>query len=62
MRMPQLRSISMLPLLIGSSASAITMDWVPVGNPGNAADTAVMDDGTTGYGRVDYVWGCPRAF
>jgi len=27
---------------------------VPVGNPGNAADTELMTDGTTGYGAVAY--------
>ncbi len=30
-----------------SSASAVTIDWSPVGNPGNAADS-------TGYGAVGY--------
>jgi formylglycine-generating enzyme len=34
--------------------AAITIDTVPVGNPGNPADTVVMDDGTTGYGSVAY--------
>ncbi|HUO10915.1 MAG TPA: SUMF1/EgtB/PvdO family nonheme iron enzyme [Phycisphaerae bacterium] len=29
---------------------------VPVGNPGNAKDTRVMDDGTTGYGQVNYAY------
>lgn len=33
---------------------AVTIDWSPVGNPGNAADTTVMSDGTTGYGSVPY--------
>jgi formylglycine-generating enzyme len=28
--------------------------WTTVGNPGNAADVAVMVDGTTGYGSVGY--------
>jgi formylglycine-generating enzyme len=36
------------------SASAVTIAWTPVGNPGNAADTVVMNDGTTGYGSVPY--------
>jgi formylglycine-generating enzyme required for sulfatase activity len=27
-----------------------------VGNPGNAADTVVMNDGTTGYGAVPYTY------
>ncbi len=36
-------------------AQAVTIDLVPVGNPGNAPDTVVMFfDGTTGYGEVDY--------
>jgi formylglycine-generating enzyme required for sulfatase activity len=30
----------------------ISMDFVNIGNAGNAADTVVMDDGTTGYGAV----------
>ena len=29
---------------------------VTVGDPGNAADTAVMNDGTSGYGSVPYVY------
>jgi sulfatase modifying factor 1 len=33
---------------------AVTIDLVPVGNPGNAPDTVVMNDGTPGYGEVDY--------
>jgi sulfatase modifying factor 1 len=35
-------------------ASAVTIDWLPVGNPGNAADTRVRSDGTAGYGSVSY--------
>jgi formylglycine-generating enzyme len=42
-------------LLFMSPASAVTMAWTPIGNPGNPADTLVMvDDGTTGYGSVPY--------
>jgi len=37
-------------------ASPVTMEWVTVGNPGNAPDTSVMNDGTSGYGSVDYVY------
>ncbi len=29
---------------------------MPVGNPGNMADTEVMTDGTAGYGSVGYVY------
>jgi sulfatase modifying factor 1 len=36
--MPRLCSILLLLLLIASSASAVTMDWTPIGNPGNACD------------------------
>jgi formylglycine-generating enzyme len=35
-------------------ARAVTIDWVPVGNPDNAADPTVMNDGTSGYGSVAY--------
>lgn len=30
--------------------------WCTVGDPGNAADTRVVDDGTTGYGAVAYTY------
>ncbi len=33
-----------------------SLQFVTVGNPGNAPDTQVMDDGTTGYGSVPYVY------
>ena len=35
-------------LLIASSASAVTMAWTPIGNPGNAPDSQVM----TTMGRI----------
>ncbi len=42
-------------LCLGGIAQAnITIATVPVGNPGNAPDTRVMNDGTTGYGSVAY--------
>ncbi|HDZ20327.1 hypothetical protein LCGC14_0295590 [marine sediment metagenome] len=37
-------------------ATTMDMPFMNVGNPGNAADTEVMDDGTTGYGGVDYAY------
>jgi len=40
--MPRLRSSLLLSLLIASSASAVTMDWTPIGNPGNACDTQLQ--------------------
>jgi hypothetical protein len=41
--------------------AAVTFDWATVGNPGNAADTLVMNKGpaadfTTGYGSVGYTY------
>src|SRR2546426_9948042 len=38
MRAPLIRLCCFLPLLIASSASAVTIDWTPVGNRGNACD------------------------
>jgi hypothetical protein len=43
--------------LLAAPASAVTIDWVTVGDPGNVADTEVMaccgsSTGTTGYGAV----------
>ena len=32
----------------------IGMDFVPIGNAGNAPDTRIMIDGTSGYGAVGY--------
>ena len=43
-----------LALLCAEGTRAITIDIVTVGNPGNAPDTEIMDDGTTGYGSVVY--------
>lgn len=43
-------------LLIASQTSAVTIDWVTVGNPGNAADTRANYDGISGYGSVAYVY------
>lgn len=55
--MPRLCSRLLLSLLIASSASAVTMEWTSVGNPGNRPDTEVMTtDGTTGFGSVSYAY------
>jgi formylglycine-generating enzyme required for sulfatase activity len=35
-------------------AGETSLLFVPVGDPGNAADSTVMNDGTTGYGSVPY--------
>jgi formylglycine-generating enzyme len=37
-----------------ANALAVTINWTPVGNPGNPADTTLMSDGTSGYGSVGY--------
>ena len=39
-----------------TSRAAVTIPTVIVGNPGNVGDTVVMDDGSTGYGSVPYVF------
>ena len=49
-----------ISLLASSPAAAVTISWMPVGNPGNAADTVVMIDGTTGYGSVPYSYNIDR--
>jgi formylglycine-generating enzyme len=33
-----------------------SLEFMPVGDPGNVVDTMVMNDGTTGYGSVPYVY------
>ena len=45
-----------ISLFATSPATAVTISWVPVGNLGNAPDTVVMSDGTTGYGAVPYAY------
>ncbi len=51
-----LKSVSAAAVLtlVPVVAHAVTIETVPVGNPGNAADTELMNDGTTGYGAVSY--------
>jgi len=44
-----------------TASAQVTFDWVTVANPGNSADTLIMNKGaapdfTTGYGAVDYVY------
>jgi len=46
----------LLSLSLASSASALTMDWTWIGDAGNAPDTQVMQDGTTGLGSVSYAY------
>ncbi len=41
--------------LLATASQAVTIETVPVGNPGNDPDDEVMlTDFTSGYGRVDY--------
>jgi formylglycine-generating enzyme len=40
----------------GTWTGLASLETVPVGNPGNAADTRVMNDTTTGYGAVDHAY------
>jgi sulfatase modifying factor 1 len=41
---------------LARTAYAVTIDWTPIGDPGNPADTRVMIDNTTGYGSVPYAY------
>ena len=46
---------SFLVLLLAVSASAVAMDWTPVGDPGNACDPQPLVAGGTGcFGAVGY--------
>ena len=46
--------LAMVLLAAGAVQAAITLETVPVGNAGNAPDTRIMTDGTTGCGSVAY--------
>jgi sulfatase modifying factor 1 len=48
--MSRLCSSLLLSLVIGSTASAVTMDWTPIGNPGNPCDPQLQGC----FGAVDY--------
>jgi formylglycine-generating enzyme required for sulfatase activity len=41
-------------LLVGSAHATVTMDWVPIGNPGNAPDTASCPN--CPVGQVNYTY------
>jgi sulfatase modifying factor 1 len=48
---------SLLVIALSLPGRAAVIQWVTVGDPGNAPDTAVMkQDGTTGYGSVPYTY------
>jgi sulfatase modifying factor 1 len=42
------------------TASAVTIDYVLVGDSGNPSDSVVMTDGTSGYGSVPYSYNIDR--
>src|SRR5258706_9593851 len=52
------RSICLLSLLFASSASAISMAWTPVGNPGNSSDpnNSNCGSGSDACGSVSYAY------
>jgi formylglycine-generating enzyme required for sulfatase activity len=59
MKSPNLLILAATAALITSASASVTMDWVNVGNAGNAADTADGDAFTTGvqrYGAVGYTY------
>jgi formylglycine-generating enzyme required for sulfatase activity len=45
-----------VPNVFNMSSGQTSLQFVAVGNPGNAADTTVMQDGTTGYGSLPYTY------
>jgi sulfatase modifying factor 1 len=47
-------AVLILAAIVVGPAQAVTIATVPVGYAGNAPDTQVMNDGTTGYGAVPY--------
>lgn len=48
-------SLLFLGALFTSVASS-EMQFLTIGNPGNAPDTRIMSDGTTNYGAVSYIY------
>jgi len=47
-------------LLATPAFAVVNIDYVPVGNAGNAADTKMMSDSTSGYGAVSYIYRISR--
>jgi len=49
---------SVLALVIAGSASAVTMDWTPIGNPGNSCEVQppIGSDPGGCFGSVDYAY------
>ncbi len=47
---------AILALEIDSANAILNIETVFIDAPGNTADTEVMNDGTTGYGQVDYTY------
>ena len=44
---------TLMAVSVSTAEAEVAFDWATVGNPGNPADTEVMEtDGTTGYGSV----------
>lgn len=60
MKLPTPSTLSLAVLagisLVTPALAVVTIDYVSVGHAGNAADTTVMDDLTTGYGAVAYAY------
>jgi len=60
MKLPTSPTLSLVALtgisLVTPALAIVTIDYVSVGHAGNAADTTVMNDSTTGYGAVAYAY------
>jgi len=49
-------SLGALVSCVSGVQAEVVMEWVNVGDVGNAPDTEIMIDGTTGYGSVSYTY------
>lgn len=48
--------VALIFVFLCTNANAVNMEWVTIDDPGNAVDTEIMNDSTTGYGSVDYIY------
>ena len=57
MKRPMLVNLGLAILAGITPASAVvSMSWTSIGNAGNAGDTLLMPDNTTGLGAVSYAY------
>ena len=51
-----LAAVAAMLLTAGAAQAVITIETVPVGDPGNVGDMRIEPDGTSGYGSVSYAY------